>query len=155
MAELTDAGREPPEELGQGAAAVDVAPVLSGATARQRNPIRAIRSGLNGIVAVGVKELRGRMRGRRAFVILTVYLLFLAGFGWAWELIAEKSYANSTNLLGGPGAFASALVGQEIFGALLLVETLLVVFLAPAFTAGAISLEREKQTLGLLVTTPI
>lgn len=155
MAELTDAGREPPEELGQGAAAVDVAPVLSGATARQRNPIRAIRSGLNGIVAVGVKELRGRMRGRRAFVILTVYLLFLAGFGWAWELIAEKSYANSTNLLGGPGAFASALVGQEIFGALLLVETLLVVFLAPAFTAGAISLEREKQTLDMLSATPI
>ena len=28
-------------------------------------------------------------------------------------------------------------------------------FLAPAFTAGAISLEREKQTLDLLVTTPI
>ena len=34
-------------------------------------------------------------------------------------------------------------------------QTLLVVFLAPAFTAGAISLEREKQTLDLLATTPI
>ena len=33
--------------------------------------------------------------------------------------------------------------------------TLLVVFLAPSFTAGAISLEREKQTLDMLVTTPI
>ncbi|MDQ2965471.1 MAG: ABC transporter permease, partial [Chloroflexota bacterium] len=31
----------------------------------------------------------------------------------------------------------------------------LVVALAPAFTAGAISLEREKQTLDLLATTPI
>jgi hypothetical protein len=29
------------------------------------------------------------------------------------------------------------------------------VFLAPAYTAGAISLEREKQTLDLLATTPI
>ena len=38
--------------------------------------------------------------------------------------------------------------------ALLMIETLLVVFLAPAFTAGAISLEREKQTLDLLATTP-
>ena len=27
--------------------------------------------------------------------------------------------------------------------------------LAPAFTTGAISLEREKQTLDLLVTTPL
>ena len=51
--------------------------------------------------------------------------------------------------------FTSALIGQEIFGALLLVETLLVVFLAPAFTAGAISLEREKQTLDMLAATPI
>jgi ABC-type transport system involved in multi-copper enzyme maturation permease subunit len=95
------------------------------------------------------------MRGRRAFVILTLYLLFLAGFAWAWQLIAERAYANSTTLYGGSAAFASALVGQEVFGALLLVETLLVVFLAPAFTAGAISMEREKQTLDMLAATPI
>ena len=37
----------------------------------------------------------------------------------------------------------------------MIVETLLVVFLAPAFTAGAISLEREKQTLDMLTATPI
>ena len=42
-----------------------------------------------------------------------------------------------------------------MFGALVLVETLLVVFLAPAFTSGAISLEREKQTLDMLAATPI
>jgi ABC-type Na+ transport system ATPase subunit NatA len=35
------------------------------------------------------------------------------------------------------------------------VETLLVLVLAPAFTTGAISLEREKQTLDMLVTTPL
>ncbi|MEP7379772.1 MAG: ABC transporter permease subunit, partial [Chloroflexota bacterium] len=42
-----------------------------------------------------------------------------------------------------------------IFGGLLILETLLVLVLAPAFTTGAISLEREKQTLDLLVTTPL
>ncbi len=31
-----------------------------------------------GLAAIGVKELRGRMRGRRAFVILTIYLVLLA-----------------------------------------------------------------------------
>jgi ABC-type transport system involved in multi-copper enzyme maturation permease subunit len=118
-------------------------------------PLRGRHLGLSGVSAVGVKELRGRMRGRRAFVILTLYLLFLAGFAWAWQLIAERAYANSTTLYGGSAAFASALVGQEVFGALLLVETLLVVFLAPAFTAGAISMEREKQTLDMLAATPI
>jgi hypothetical protein len=49
----------------------------------------------------------------------------------------------------------SARVGQSIFGGLLLLETLLVLLLAPAFTSGAISLEREKQTLDLLATTPL
>jgi ABC-type transport system involved in multi-copper enzyme maturation permease subunit len=122
---------------------------------RRRNPIRAVRELGGGIVAIGVKELRGRMRGRRAFVILTLYLLLLASIAWAWELIVARHYDASDSLNGGSAAFASALIGQEIFGALLLVETLLVVFLAPAFTAGAISLEREKQTLEMLAATPI
>ncbi len=119
------------------------------------NPFRAVRAGLGGIAAVGVKELRGRVRGRRAFVVLTFYLLFLSLFAWAWELVAERAYVQNASLQGGSAAFASALVGQEVFGALVLVETLLVVFLAPAFTSGAISLEREKQTLEMLAATPI
>ena len=119
------------------------------------NPFRAARSGLGGITAVGVKELRGRARGRRAFVVLTFYLLFLGLFAWAWELVAERTYIQNASLQGGSAAFASAQVGQEVFGALILIETLLVVFLAPAFTSGAISLEREKQTLDMLAATPI
>jgi ABC-type transport system involved in multi-copper enzyme maturation permease subunit len=119
------------------------------------HPIRAFRSGVQGVVAVGVKELRGRVRGRRAFVVLTFYLLFLGLFAWAWELVAERAYVQTAALQGGSAAFASSLVGQEVFGALVLVETLLVVFLAPAFTSGAISLEREKQTLDMLTATPI
>jgi ABC-type transport system involved in multi-copper enzyme maturation permease subunit len=121
---------------------------------RRRNPIRAARKGLDGIVAVGVKELRGRVRGRRAFVVLTFYLLFLGVFAWAWELVAAQRYAQAAQQAGSAG-LASAYVGQEVFGALILVETLLVVFLAPAFTSGAISLEREKQTLDMLAATPI
>jgi ABC-type transport system involved in multi-copper enzyme maturation permease subunit len=120
-----------------------------------RNPLRAARSGIAQIVAVALKELRGRVRGRRAFVVLTFYLLFLGLFAWAWELVAERAYVQNAALQGGAAAFASSQVGQEVFGALVLVETLLVVFLAPAFTSGAISLEREKQTLDMLTATPI
>ena len=123
---------------------------------RRPNPIRSAVRGIDAIVAVGVKELRGRVRGRRAFVILTFYLLFLGAFAWAWELVAERTYlANAALQGGGSAAFASATVGQEVFGALILVQTLLVVFLAPASTAGSISLEREKQTLDMLTATPI
>jgi len=105
-----------------------------------------------GIGAVGVKELRGRMRGRRAFVILTIYLLLLGGFAWMVELIMERTYSYG---FGGNGTYATAAIGQGIFAALLMLETLQVAFLAPSSTAGAISLEREKQTLELLVVTPI
>lgn len=116
------------------------------------HPIAALRHTAGGITAISVKELRGRMRGRRAFVILTLYLFLLGGFAWMVELLMETSYQNS---FGQSAAFASASIGQAIFAAMIMLETLQVVFLAPASTAGAISLEREKQTLGLLVTTPI
>ena len=105
-----------------------------------------------GIVAVGTKELRGRMRGRRAFIFLTFYLVVLAAFAWMMELIQEQR----VNVGFGNGSFfAAAQIGREVFIGLLMFQTLLVVFLAPAYTAGAISLEREKQTLDLLATTPI
>jgi len=72
-----------------------------GSTRRPRtNPLRAARSGLGGITAVGVKELRGRARGRRAFVVLTFYLLFLGLFAWAWELVAERTYVQNASLQG-------------------------------------------------------
>ncbi len=162
MADLSDPVRDA-AELGANGASIepDGAPastatetVGSSRRASGPRPFAAVRSGMGGVAAVGVKELRGRMRGRRAFVILTVYLLFLAGFAAAWQAIVARSYSNAAGF-GGSSTFMSAIVGQEIFGALLIVETLLVVFLAPAFTAGAISMEREKQTLDMLTATPI
>jgi ABC-2 type transport system permease protein len=112
----------------------------------------SFRQAFAGLTAIGVKELRGRMRGRRAFVILTVYLLLLAGFAWMMELILEEEAGRG---FAGSAAFASAEIGAGLFSAVILLQTLLVVALAPAFTAGAISLEREKQTLDLLATTPV
>jgi ABC-type transport system involved in multi-copper enzyme maturation permease subunit len=119
---------------------------------RRGGPAGGLRRTASGISAVGVKELRGRMRGRRAFVIVSLYLILLAGFTWMVELTMERTI---TTGLGGNAAFATAAVGQGIFAALLMLETLLVAFLAPMATAGSISLEREKQTLEMLAATPI
>jgi ABC-2 type transport system permease protein len=105
-----------------------------------------------GISAIGVKELRGRMRGRRAFVALTFYLTILAGFAWMLEALQANSFQNSG--FGGAN-YQSSQIGTGIFAGLLILQTLLILILAPAFTTGAISQEREKQTLDLLVTTPI
>ena len=124
----------------------------TGLTRRWHSPLPRLARTAGGIGAVGVKELRGRMRGRRAFVILTIYLLLLGGFAWMVELIMERTYSYG---FGGSGTYATAAIGQGIFAALLMLETLQVAFLAPSSTAGAISMEREKQTLELLVVTPI
>jgi ABC-type transport system involved in multi-copper enzyme maturation permease subunit len=120
------------------------------ATPRPRR-LGALRDVGTGIAAVGVKELRGRMRGRRAFVMLTIHLVIVAGFAWMITTLAERSMSGGF----GGSLSASAEIGRTLFSALIMLLTLIVLVLAPASTAGAISLEREKQTLDLLTTTPI
>ena len=111
----------------------------------------AIRDIGSGMAAVGVKELRGRMRGRRAFVVLTLHLLLVAGFAWMIESLAERTYSS-----GFSSSFsASSEIGRQMFMAIIFLLTLVTLILAPASTAGAISMEREKQTMDLLAVTPI
>ena len=124
-------------------------------TAAARLPaagLRAVRGAFAGVTAIGVKELRGRMRGRRAFVVLTIYLTMLATFALMMALILERQYSN---VLGGSAAYGTVQIGRGVFAALLVLQTILVIVLAPAFTAASISQEREKQTLDMLATTPI
>jgi ABC-2 type transport system permease protein len=109
----------------------------------------------SGITAIVVKELRGRMRGRRAFVILTVHVLLLAVFAWMLERLSEEDIARMSIYGGQAATYASATVGRGVFSGLLMLQTLMVAVLAPAATAGAISSEREHQTLELLTVTPI
>jgi ABC-type transport system involved in multi-copper enzyme maturation permease subunit len=116
---------------------------------RARGPL------MPGISAILVKELRGRMRGRRAFVIVTIYLIVLAVIGWMLQRMNEEAF-NLSNCIGcGTVSFASASVGRGIFVGLLMLQTLIVAVLAPASTSVAISGERERQTLDLLAVTPI
>lgn len=108
----------------------------------------------SGITAIVVKELRGRMRGRRAFIVLTLHVLLLALFAWMFQRLNEELLA-SISSYGGQATYASASVGRGIFIGLMMLQTLMVAVLAPAATAGAISSEREHQTLELLAVTPI
>lgn len=108
------------------------------------------RPQLRGMLAdnpVFVKELRGRMRGARAFVVLTFYLALLGAFtGLMYLAVAESSMSVS-------GQSNVGEVGRTLFVSIVAIEMLLVSFIAPAFTAGAISGEREHQTFDLLQTT--
>src|SRR5262245_20884120 len=135
MSDMTDLAADPQPSLEElGGAPVPPAPPAD--KAGRRSPLGGLRRTAGGLGAVGVKELRGRMRGRRAFVVLSVYLVLLAGFTWMVELIMERAYSTG---FGANGAFASAAIGQGIFVGLVMLETLLVAFLAPLATAGSIS----------------
>jgi len=106
---------------------------------------------LAGASAIWVKEIRGRMRGPRAFVFITFYLTVLGGLLWAYLRTVEAANQFGGFTEGLPGVEA----GRAIFGGAVAILTLIVVALAPAYTTGSISAEREKQTLDLLVVTPI
>ena len=94
-----------------------------------------------------IKELRGRMRGARAFVVLTVYLLLLSCF------TSIIYYTYSASARGPGGGLDMAYLGKTVFASVVIIEIFMVVFITPAFTAGAISGERERRTYELLRTT--
>jgi len=130
------------------------------ATTLPRRSFSSLREFGSSVLTIMSKELRSRFRGRRAFLVLTIYVGVLA-------LIAYGAYVSSIAQARVPGELfapdgssvsvvnASAIVGQAIFALLSVFQLMLVAFLAPAFTTGAISLEREKATLDLLITTPL
>ncbi|HUS14201.1 MAG TPA: ABC transporter permease subunit [Chloroflexia bacterium] len=93
------------------------------------------------------KELRGRMRGGRSFVILTVYLGLMALFSVLFYAVLNPDRNQYNYGSGNQDA------GRNLLSAMVVFETIMVVFLAPAFTAGVISGERERQTFDLLMTT--
>jgi ABC-2 type transport system permease protein len=110
----------------------------------KRKPSRLLRGLWNPLL---VKELRGRMRGARAFVVLTVYLLLLSCF-------TSIIYYTYTASVSGPGSASEmAYLGKVVFASVVIIEIFMVTFITPAFTAGAISGEKERQTYELLRTT--
>ncbi|MCS6910712.1 MAG: ABC transporter permease [Anaerolineales bacterium] len=109
-------------------------------------PRRTLREWLTRNPVV-LKELRGRMRGARAFIVLTVYLLLMSGL----ITLLYTLYVSTTSSV--YSASDRQLLGKLVFGSMVVIEMLLVCFITPAFTVGAISGERERQTYDLLRTT--
>ncbi len=106
-----------------------------------RTDLRAFR--MNPLM---LKELRERMRGARAFVVLSVYLALMSGFAILVYLIERNNSPITLTSVTGE-------LGRRLFGGIVGLQLLLILFIAPAFTAGAISNERERKTYDLLHIT--
>src|SRR6478672_9195585 len=92
-----------------------------------------------------VKELRGRMRGWGAAIVLSIYLIIVSGIA-----LLIYSITRATNDVFRP---ESAQVGKFLFGSIVVIQTLMVSLLTPAFTAGSITSEKERKTYDVLMIT--
>ncbi|HLG14558.1 MAG TPA: ABC transporter permease subunit [Blastocatellia bacterium] len=90
-----------------------------------------------------VKEMRTRMRGKRAFLVLTGYVLLLSLIIGMIYLIFTQNVPIS--LVNQAGAVLTPVLIYTQMG--------LICLIAPTFSASAISSEREQQTFDLLVAS--
>lgn len=95
-----------------------------------------------------VKEIRSRMRGPRPFITLTGVLLLMGAVSYAIYLVSANAMAYSPNPL-------SPQIGQALFIGIALLELIMVCAITPAVTAGSISGEEERETMEMLLATPL
>jgi ABC-2 type transport system permease protein len=98
----------------------------------------------NPIVA---KEYRSRMRTWRSPLAMMVYVVLIAGLGYA--MFSSMARSNSGFAGSAPN------YGLTLFKYLVVFQMVLITLVTPALTAGAISSERERQTIDLLFVTRI
>ncbi|MDD6208257.1 MAG: ABC transporter permease subunit [Clostridiales bacterium] len=90
------------------------------------------------------KELKLNMRTWKTAIFVMLYNLFLAGISLlAYYLTIDMADYSS---------FSYSIL-LNVFRGMMTLEYALVLFLVPSYTSGAISGERERQTLEILLTT--
>lgn len=93
------------------------------------------------------RELKVRVRFARSYWLQGGYLLFLLliiGYAYieAFERVSRNPYTAQSHL-------------QEFYHILFITLTTLIALIVPALTAAAITMERERKTIDLLLATPL
>lgn len=91
-----------------------------------------------------LKELKLRFRFFKSVLGLLFYLITLLVFVYAYLTVVQ---------IGNNSGYIRPTESFYLFLVLSVIQTCLVLFITPGITAGAISTEREKQTLNMLLTT--
>lgn len=93
-----------------------------------------------------LKELKVRMRGWKAAGIIALYLFILT---------FVAMFIIYTNFMDPYSSTISPQVSIGAYSGLAVIQFVLIMFFVPALTSGAISGEREKQTLDLVLCTKL
>ncbi len=109
------------------------------------------RSGISGALRrvnpVLDRELRQRSRSGRSIVVMTIFLFLTIA-------VAYLSYiADSSSQFDDPFQILASSPGRTVFEWVLLLELTLLLFVIPGLSAGAITGERDRQTLAPLQVT--
>lgn len=94
-----------------------------------------------------LQELRRRMRGNRAMIMLTAYLALISIITLLLYLAFLSSISGEPDMEDGRG------IGKGIFITILVAALVQVSILTPSLTAGTIAGEKERQSFDLLITT--
>ncbi|WP_052664718.1 ABC transporter permease [Nitriliruptor alkaliphilus] len=100
------------------------------------------------------RELLERWRGRRAVLVMTLYLGVLGGLLLLLRWIGGRVLAEQMQFgFGGPVLSPGPMLGRFLLENLLALVLGLVLLVAPGYAAAQLSGERERRTLGLLRIT--
>jgi ABC-2 type transport system permease protein len=91
------------------------------------------------------KELRQRLRERRSWLLPAIYVLLLSTV--VLFAYSETSQRQSN------GTVQGADVGMSIFVATIIAQAIVLLLMAPVFSAGGITIEKEQRTFAALLTT--
>ena len=100
-----------------------------------------------------LRGLRTRMRGIRALILISVYLVVFTAI-FILVYFASRGNLGYYGVSPRPAFIASDMMGT-LYTMLTVILFGMVALMVPAMNAGAISSEREKQTLDLLLCTPM
>ena len=92
------------------------------------------------------KELRQRMRERRGWLLPSLYLLVLGAVVTFAYFVTTADGSRANNVQG-------STVGVVLFLTLAYAQLALLLLMAPIFSAGSITIEKEQRTLAGLLTS--
>ncbi|MDA0838650.1 MAG: ABC transporter permease subunit [Planctomycetota bacterium] len=91
------------------------------------------------------REVRGRLRSGRMVVVLSIFMAILVvGFYLAYIAVVRSNRHNPINLSNS---------GRYVFMTLAIMECIMIMLIAPVFSCGTFTGEREQGTMDLLRTT--
>lgn len=103
---------------------------------------------------VYVRGLKSRMRGLRAPILISLFLIVVAGIFTLVYLSSSGTGNSNYGFIARPRPIGTDMVGQ-FYIVLTVILFAVIALMVPAMNAGVIASEREKQTLDLLLCTPM